>query len=129
VTFKVKPKSLLPIFTQIHNTAKIYFDYNAPIMTNEVTTTVTALGINAIDTIEFTLFPNPAGRNVTVALQNDSAVQSIQIYNLLGQQLQNVTPAFENREMTIDVSGLESGTYLLQIKTNKGKTSKKLIKS
>ncbi len=40
VQYKVKLNSNLPIGTQIDNTAFIYFDYNAPVVTNTTTNTV-----------------------------------------------------------------------------------------
>ncbi len=41
VQYKVKMKDNLPIGTHISNTAYIYFDFNAPIVTNTVTNTIT----------------------------------------------------------------------------------------
>ncbi len=40
VQYKVKLKTGLPIGTQIHNTANIYFDFNTPVVTNTVTNTI-----------------------------------------------------------------------------------------
>jgi uncharacterized repeat protein (TIGR01451 family) len=57
VTFKVNPISNLPNGSQIENTAQIYFDYNAPIVTNTYQHTIWTpydsiqdISINLIDT-------------------------------------------------------------------------------
>ena len=128
-TFRIKPKNNVVLDDVITNKAEIYFDFNSAIATNTVSTTVVALGLEDQIVNLFAIFPNPAKHTVTITLQNDAPVQSLVIYNLLGQQLKAITPNFENREMTIDISQFETGTYLLQIASGQSKTTRKLIKS
>lgn len=74
--------------------------------------------------IDFTMFPNPAKNEVVIAVDSGITVKQIAIYNLLGQLVKSAAEAQSN----IDVSGLNSGTYLVEIVSDKGKSSKKLIK-
>ena len=69
VQYKVKRKGNLPVGTQIRNTAYIYFDFNAPVVTN---TTVNTLTIPSVvsevnpDKTIFTIFPNPVSSSSTL---------------------------------------------------------------
>ncbi|CAM3291964.1 hypothetical protein FLLO111716_01380 [Flavobacterium longum] len=121
VTFKIKPKSNLVVGNTIANDASIYFDFNAPIVTNTVTTTVTALGNPEVAANDFVVYPNPAKH--TISIQAHTSIESVAIYNTLGQLVKTA-----NRQTTIDISGLSPGSYFLQLVSSKGKTTKKMIK-
>ncbi|CAM3291992.1 T9SS type A sorting domain-containing protein [Flavobacterium longum] len=121
VTFKIKPKNSLVVGNTIANDASIYFDFNAPIATNTVTTTVTALGNPEVAANDFVVYPNPAKH--TISIQSDATIESVAIYNTLGQLVKTA-----NGQTTIDVSELSAGSYLIQIVSDKGKATKKLIK-
>lgn len=129
VAYKIKPMASVGLGDAISNTANIFFDYNFPITTNTVTTTVTALGTGDVNTVTFNLYPNPAAQSVTISLQENMAVETIAIFNLLGQKVKSVAPRFENNVMTIDVADLNTGTYFIQLTSDKGKTTRKLVKS
>jgi hypothetical protein len=60
VQFSIQPKAGLPINTKIENNAAIYFDYNAPIITNFATTEVKlTTGLASNKNLDFKLYPNP----------------------------------------------------------------------
>lgn len=128
VTYKVKPKNTLVLNDLITNKAEIYFDYNSAIVTNTVTTTVTALGIGETDVENLSLYPNPVKNNLTISMHNNASVSRISIYNTLGQLVKTVQPDFNNYSMILDISALNTGTYFVQFVTNNGTTTKKLIK-
>ncbi|OBX21574.1 MULTISPECIES: T9SS type A sorting domain-containing protein [Bizionia] len=69
----------------------------------------------------FKLYPNPTKNHVTIQLETGLILEIATIYNTLGQVVLIAT------ETTINTSKLSSGTYVIEIKTNKGKSSKKLI--
>ena len=69
----------------------------------------------------FNLYPNPTKNQVTIQLENTTELQNVTIYNNLGQQV------LTSKKSVIDTSKLASGLYLVEIETNKGKGSKKLI--
>jgi hypothetical protein len=69
-------------------------------------------------------FPNPATNKITFEYKDELQLQTINIKNILGQQvLQFIEPKKE-----IDVSFLSSGIYYLTVETNKGTKTFKLQK-
>jgi len=74
-------------------------------------------------TSRFKLFPNPAPSNVIIELPQEQTleIQDISIYNNLGQRV------FFTQETNINTSQFPKGIYVIQIRTNEGIASKKLI--
>lgn len=125
VEFKIKTKPTLTLGTNITNTASIFFDYNPAVITNTYSTTITALGIQDFDFNNlFALSPVPAKNNLTITAKKDVLVNSISIYNMIGQLVQQNNKPDE----TIDVSELKTGTYFIKITSDKGTASSKFIK-
>lgn len=129
IAFKIKPKNTVGLGSVIENKAMIYLDNSFPLVTNTTTTTVVALGSNSLELNSLLrLHPNPTHTIFNIDFKESIAVQSIQIYNTLGQIVQTVSnPAAEN-PILVDVTKLKSGTYFVQIISEKGKANKKLIK-
>jgi uncharacterized repeat protein (TIGR01451 family) len=125
VAFKIKTKPTLVLGNTFTNTASIYFDYNFPIVTNTATTTVAALGNQDFEFGSvFTLSPVPAKDTLTITTKQTVVVSSVNIYNTLGQLVQVHT----NPNETIDVSGLQSGSYFVRITSDKGSATGKFLK-
>jgi Leucine-rich repeat (LRR) protein len=125
VAFKIKTKPTLVVGDSFSNTANIYFDYNAPIVTNTATTTVQVLGNTDFNfTNAFTLAPVPTKSTLTLTANQKSTISSISIYNALGQVVQVIT----NPNETIDVSDLKTGSYFIKIVSDKGTANGKFIK-
>jgi hypothetical protein len=72
----------------------------------------------------FTLSPVPAKDSLTITTKQAVEVSSVNIYNTLGQLVQVNT----NPNETIDVSGLQSGSYFVRITTDKGSATGKFLK-
>ncbi|HEX9826079.1 MAG TPA: T9SS type A sorting domain-containing protein [Flavobacteriaceae bacterium] len=66
------------------------------------------------------VYPNPVAN--TLYIKNILDLKSINIYNNLGQLV------LQSKEATIDVSQLSKGMYVLQIHTNQGTETKRIIK-
>ena len=127
VAFKIKTKSTLVSGNTFTNTASIYFDYNFPIITNTATTTIQALANQDFEFASyFTIYPNPVKDVLKIDFKNSIEVQSINIYNTLGQ-LVLVIPNAQNTN-NVDVSSLKSGNYFVKINSDKGTSSSKFIK-
>jgi Leucine-rich repeat (LRR) protein len=125
VAFKIKTKPTLVLGNTFTNTASIYFDYNFPIITNTTTTTVAALGNQDFDFGSvFTMSPVPAKDTLTITTKQTVVVSSVNIYNTLGQLVQVHT----NPNETIDVSGLQSGSYFVRITSDKNSATGKFLK-
>jgi Flp pilus assembly pilin Flp len=70
---------------------------------------------------QFSIHPNPTSNIVTITLQNDLELISINIYNALGQFIKS------EKNSTIDVRNLSKGNYFFEVNTNKGKATKAII--
>lgn len=86
-----------------------------------------------IKSLDFTLAPNPANTQVEIIFQNPVKNEEmyIQIYDLTGKMLNeiNVPALGELRGKTnIDISGLESNTYIVHLKAGEKVVTKKFIK-
>lgn len=125
IAFKIKTKSNLVIGDTFSNNASIYFDYNSPIITNTYTTTVAALSTADFDFgTQFTLYPNPVREVLNFHSKDNTTINSIEIYNTLGQ----IVLAVPNAVSTVDVSNLQSGNYFVKVNTDFGVSNTKFVK-
>lgn len=87
---------------------------------------------NTISVPDFsvTIYPNPVVDSFTISLANATEeTLSIQITNLLGQQLyQGQLPSFQSQK-TISFGSFPSGTYIVQLVSSNQTISKKIIKN
>ena len=126
VGFKIKTLPTLTDGDVFSNAASIYFDFNAPIVTDTYTTNIFQ-PLNTSDFNEstaFSLSPVPAKNTLTITTHKSQTMRSANIYNLLGQLVQEIAQPTE----TIDVSQLPSGNYILKITTDQGTATRKFIK-
>ncbi len=79
------------------------------------------LSVNNLLTTDFSIYPNPTKNQFTIQLDTSVELQKVTIYNILGQAV------LISEENIINTSKLSSGSYIVEILTNKGKSSKKLI--
>jgi len=76
-------------------------------------------GVKQFDKKAISVYPNPATDVLNVSSQND-VISTIEVYNLIGQQVINVAP---NATLaTVNVSALKAGVYMVNATVN-GKTS------
>ncbi|RXR17268.1 T9SS type A sorting domain-containing protein [Flavobacterium amnicola] len=127
VAFKIKTKPTLVLGNTFSNTASIYFDYNFPIVTNTATTTIAALSRQDFEFSNyFSVYPNPVSNVLNITAKETIEINSINIYNTLGQ-LVLVIPNAENIKV-VDVSSLTSGNYFIKINSDQGTSNTKFIK-
>lgn len=87
----------------------------------------TTTSISELETSSISLFPNPAEKTITLSGLNTSAGEIlVSIYSLNGQLLFQENPLFRS-PVTLDVSSLTSGAYLLKIAGIEGVEFRKLI--
>ena len=67
------------------------------------------------------LFPNPASNLLKLNISNTIELNYMRLYNSLGMEVRSSN----NSEM--DISGLKSGVYIVEIMTNKGKKIDKIM--
>jgi uncharacterized repeat protein (TIGR01451 family) len=116
IQYKVKLKNNLPVGTTISNTAFIYFDFNAPVVTNTTTSTIavkqdtTTVGIPSVtNPAQFTLYPNPTQQQFTVTTAQPN--QTLQIFDVEGRIV--FTQNIIGTATTVNISNMYSGVYVV----------------
>lgn len=125
VAFKIKTKSTLTLGQSFNNTANIYFDYNAPIVTNTYTTIVqNVLGTSEItkDRVEISIYPNPV-KDILYFKSKEKIVKA-EIYDSAGRILSSVSV----NDDSINVSELPKGNYIIKFSTKNQFLSQKFHK-
>ncbi len=131
VQYRIKPLANLPAGTQIHNKASIYFDYNAPVVTN-TTTNEFMLSINTSEIrnpkSEMSIYPNPSTGKFVVKLSEGTDVSklSIEVTNVLGEiilqsKIQHVTS-------DIDLSNQPKGVYFIRVTGGEQAMNERVVK-
>ncbi len=123
IAFKIKPKTAtIDLGDTVNATAAIYFDFNPPIITNTASTTyVDALSVDSFDRDLLIVYPNPAKDQLMI--KSLDGILQVDIYTILGAKVLEV----KNKDL-IDISSVESGVYMISIKTDKGSYFRKIIK-
>lgn len=73
------------------------------------------------------LYPNPSTNYIDVALLGNHEMASVVVISLEGKVVNTPTKTVDNQTTRIDVSSLSVGTYLVQISTNNGTITKKIM--
>jgi uncharacterized repeat protein (TIGR01451 family) len=113
--------------TVISNLAYIYFDFNPPVITNEVSNTVDnsyfiVTGTkNSMDpaTSQIKVYPNPAKDQVIISSAGNL---NYRIIDLKGKQI-----SAGQTNTVVDVSSLQKGLYILKLESNEGVHIQKLV--
>jgi len=114
IQYRIKPKSTWTAPYKIKNTAYIYFDYNAPIVTNTTYNSIlTVTGLNNNKETLASLYPNPTTGTFTIEL-NIKEKQLLQVFDISGQIV--LSKSIENGKTTIDANHLAAGIYTINMK-------------
>jgi hypothetical protein len=78
---------------------------------------------------EIILYPNPTNESLTVSFNNEFYNPEAEIFNLKGQLIKKTIGSSNNESLTIDVSKLSKGIYILRLHDNESSITKKFIKN
>jgi uncharacterized repeat protein (TIGR01451 family) len=109
--YRIKPLSNLPNGSQIENTAYIYFDYNAPIVTNTTQNNfdiAVSLQANSISDFGFVIYPNPS--NGVFSFKDTKNLQTLEVFNLVGERILT-----QGSQKEINLSNFANGIYFAKI--------------
>jgi uncharacterized repeat protein (TIGR01451 family) len=115
IIYAIMPKANLAVGTQIDNTADIYFDYNAAIVTNTTVNTIgTAQSVQQISSgsMSASIYPNPANETVFVTVKENGGFKA-QLFDIMGRTVRETTTEANN--VTINVRQLSAGMYFLRL--------------
>jgi uncharacterized repeat protein (TIGR01451 family) len=131
VTFKVRQAPNLLNGTVLENSAGIYFDFNAPIITNTSLHTIND-GIVFLDMTEpittamqLKVYPNPTQNHVTIEWAKETAV-TITVLNSLGQAV--LSQSTTDTPTQINLAPLPAGIYYLSVYDGEQTAVQKLVK-
>lgn len=107
-----------PFGDSVNNAGYVYVD-------NILLTVNSVLNDKNFTASNVSMYPNPTNNIVTInAIEN---INSVSVINVLGQTV--LTKDINSNNVSLDVSGLNSGQYFLSIDSNGTKVVKKLIKN
>lgn len=126
ISYSIMPKSNLANGTAIDNTAHIFFDFNAAVVTNTVTDIIDlSLGV----TLSFgegqgvRFFPNPAKDFFRVKL-GDESFATMQVTDISGR---SVAEQIISDNETVSLEKLSVGTYTLTITSEQKRYAGKIV--
>ncbi len=96
---------------------------------NVIFSTACLLGTSQNELLgKINMYPNPAKNTVNIEIASGVILESIAIYNPLGQLVKTLTDSELSASLSIDVSALKTGSYFMEITSNNGKITKKFVK-
>lgn len=122
---KVKePGNYLNVASLINS---IPLDINTVNNRAEVSFTNITLGARDFESSNyFALYPNPVSDVLTIKTKQKAEIQSLEVYDILGQLVIAVPSA--KSVSAVDVSRLTAGSYFIKVKSDKGSFKVKFIK-
>lgn len=125
VLFKIKTLQTLTVGDMVENKADIYFDYNAPIITDVARTTFQLLSNpDVAEDATVVMYPNPTKNQVNISCSN--VIETIEVYDIQGRMLR--TAIVGENAATLDFSDKAKGVYFIRITSDKGQKVEKLVK-
>lgn len=125
MTYKIKPKDTFHLGDVATSNSAIYFDFNPPVVTNSVNTSISPLSTATAFENLFTVSPNPAHQFIHINNPQNLNFQ----YEIISTNGQTLLMGSADNSEKIDINTLSDGFYLVQIKSPEGVTNYKLIKN
>ena len=114
VQYKVRLKENLPIGTEIENTAFIYFDFNAPVITNTTVNTISVVSsveASRMADIGFGIYPNPTTGVFVVDVPKELLGEVLSVTDVTGR----VAYQSDIRHSKSEINIATSGVYFVRI--------------
>ncbi len=128
MAFKIKPKGDVQVGDIITGTADIFFDFNPPITTNNVSTEIVeTLSLTNVNTHSFNVFPNPAQSELSI--KGNRSINHITIVDVNGRLLKSINHSGLTSSTIINVEDLNCGIYFLNIESESTKQAVKFVKN
>lgn len=120
ISFSIDQKADLPVGSRIENSAAIYFDFNAPVITNTAMHTICADFVLLSNTeflqenVNISAAPNPFDNQTIIQISaTQNTPLSLQLYDATGRIVQQLDS--QNNQFELKRNDLPSGVYFYQI--------------
>jgi uncharacterized repeat protein (TIGR01451 family) len=127
IQYRIKPKTSW-ITDTISNTASIYFDYNAPVITNTAKSyfmSITNVNEQFLNSREVNILPNPTNNLLNVASKYD--FEKIELTSITGQVL--LSESVNAKTHQLQLQNLAEGIYFVKVVYANGMSvTKKVMK-
>lgn len=87
---------------------------------------IASVGVSALTNSSFKVYPNPTKGLVSISMSRNIAINSLSLANLIGETVMTRTTGLTGN-ITLDLSHLASGVYLLQVQTAEGLSVQRLV--
>lgn len=135
VHFSFKPSHQIDVEKGITNSASIYFDFNAPVRTNEAKTMieVTTSLYDEIGSDALIVWPNPVEDVINIQFDlKSSSRTTLKIYSIDGRLVYHEDLGYLSRgpqQTAVSVSAINNGVYTIRVGTvSENFTSKVILK-
>ncbi|MFC2096608.1 T9SS type A sorting domain-containing protein, partial [Bacteroidota bacterium] len=85
-----------------------------------------SIGINKLDRNSINIYPNPTNNKVTVEINQTQLIKSIDIYNLVGEKVLNIS-GLNDIKYTIELSSLPKGMYIVKVNDQESSFVRRII--
>ena len=126
IRFKIGQKANNPLGTVIENSAAIYFDFNAPIITNTTFHTIGENFVQIVSSVSFKekladvkVYPNPFTEQAIFEIETEQAFQNITltIFDMTGRAIKSM-PSNGNNQIILTKDGLIAGIYFYRLEAD-----------
>ena len=124
VKFTIAQKKDIPLGSVIFNAASIYFDYNAPIITNTTKHTIgknfiTITELKELSTTSLKVYPNPFSQEAVIELKDsDASEKTFELFDLQGRSIRR--EIFTNNQLIFKRNQLSPGLYFFKVTDRNG---------
>lgn len=124
LVYRIKENVAATVGTEIENTAYIYFDWNDPIITNTTynINVIVIDGLTENNELNVKVFPNPANESMTISCKGDFDYQLVDLSGRI------ISSGSASHSESISVSKAAVGIYQLNVQSNNGNSSLKVMK-
>jgi hypothetical protein len=78
-------------------------------------------------TFDFSVYPNPANDVVNISNSTSAIISNVEMTDLNGRVVKNIT--LNATEGQINISDLSTGVYMMNVSSDQGTSTKKIIKN
>jgi len=117
----------LPSGQTVNAIAYEFDDYTTSFYIDNIVFNTDIAGMGKADAAKFSVFPNPATNNVTITSTNNAIVNGVTITDLNGRMVKTVTLNGVT-DARVNIAELSAGIYMMNIASDKGTVTKKIVK-